>query len=196
MEDKVCCSICKIDMMLLTPLSCSHTLCFICAAGTFNPPNNGDSCPTCGLILMTNIKTLYDEFMKIPLNKLQFEYGFTVNDILWTYKGYGENQWLYTRKQCIDIEEQHKKYVDCDGSTESDLVSSSEDSFGLDDDTSKMTLKIDISGNITEYILDFENMNQYPTSDIYKKRSLNRIQLFTYDDVTNNKIIGVGGKKF
>lgn len=195
MDDKVCCSICKTDIMLMNQLSCSHIICSVCAAQTFVPPNNGTSCPACGFILTTDIKTMYDEFIKIPMNKLQSEYGFTIDDILWTYGGYSGNQWLYTRKQCVDIEEQYKKYVDCNSSTESDLVSSSDDSFGLDD-TSKMSLSLNIGNNTIEYTLDFENMCQYPKTDAYKTRSLNRIHLFTYDDITNNKIIGVSGKKF
>uniref|UniRef100_A0A6C0C9Q2 RING-type domain-containing protein n=1 Tax=viral metagenome TaxID=1070528 RepID=A0A6C0C9Q2_9ZZZZ len=195
MDDKVCCSICKTDMMLMDQLSCSHTICFVCAAQTFVPPNNSGSCPACGLILATDIKTMYDEFIKVPLNKLRLEHGFMVNDILWTYGGYNGNQWLYTRKQCVDIEEQYQKYADCSSSTESDLVSSSDDSFGLDD-TSTMTLQLNVGNNTVEYVLNFENMSQYPKADASKTRSLTRIPLMSYDDITNNKIVGVSGKKF
>jgi hypothetical protein len=194
MDGKISCVICQTDIMLMDSLSCSHTICFACAAQTFIPPNNSGSCPACGFILTTDIKTMYDEFVKVPMNKLRLEYGFTVNDVLWTYGGYGGNKWLYTRKQCADIEEQYKKYTDSDSSTESEL-GSSDDSFGLDD-TSRMTLQLNIGGNMIEYVLDFENMCQYPKADTYKTRNLNRIPLITYDDITNNKIVGIGGKKF
>jgi len=192
------CIVCRTDDLRFDTLSCSHNICVPCAKQACTAPHTGDTCPGCGLVLTTSIKTLLDDFVKEPMNKLWLEHGFIANDILWTYGGYKPNQWLYRREQCLQIEEQYKKYVDCESSTESDLVSSSSnDSFGINNE-SIVGLKIMTLGSAgtSNYEINFETMTQYPTNDASKTRLINRITLMTYDDITNNSIIGVGGKKF
>lgn len=192
------CIACNTDDLRFDTLSCSHNICVPCARQVCAVPHAGDSCPACGFVLTTSIDTLLDDFLKEPMNKLWLEHGFVANDILWTYAGYKTNQWLYTREQCLQIEEQYKKYMDCESSTESDLVSnSSDDSFGIDDDAVVGLNIMTLGGaGLSNYEINFESMTQYPKNDASKTRSINRITLLTYDDIKNNNVLGVGGKKF
>jgi len=193
METNHTCCVCQSDSQELR-LSCSHYVCPTCANNMINE-NQYVSCPKCGIICQEDIKTLFDIYISNPINKLFFNYGFAIDNVLWTYSGFRENKWLYDKKQCSMIEDAYKKYLnlsDSELSTESPETTSEETSSN----NSEFNIDITINGNTVTYILNFENMKQYPINDNTKKRNLCRFTLYSYDDITENNIIGVAGKKF
>lgn len=184
--DTQCCVCSKLEGF---KLSCSHTLCAKCASDKINE-NQIISCPKCGIICQDDIKTLFDTYMSVPINKLFVDHDFIQDDVLWTYSGFRENKWLYTREQCITIENAYKNFLDLNDDE------SSNSSVDESNDISEFNLSVTINNNTTTYILNFDNMDQHPLNDSTKKRNLDRFLLCSYDDITNNNIIGVAGKKF
>ena len=155
----------------LLKLSCGHILCEFCIQ-KFIGQTQSDFCPKCSVSLASNMQTLL-------MTHKKSNSSFNPGDILWTYEGRNGNQWLYTKDQCDLIESSFTQYEMHDSDTLMDI--------------SLFTLDIN-PGN--SYILDFEEMVQYPSNDSTKKRSLNRIIYGSEDDIVDNNIVGISGKKF
>lgn len=170
MDNNQCC-VCFKDSQL--SMSCSHTICVACVKQLVQT-NNYNSCPTCGNFLLDDINKLYLEYMKDPTNSFYSNYGFKNNDTIWAYQGANGNYWAFTKYQCDIIESKYQKYIGDNVSAEFQLLVS--------------------TGNI--YIINFHDMIQYASKNEQKMRDIIRFKMLQYQDIIDNKIIGVAGTKF
>jgi len=156
----------------LLKLSCNHHICLKCAEDTIKMDSH-NACPKCGIFLANDINKLITDHLNDPENKLAFEHGFQNGAVIWTYSGANGKKWAYTRDQCKSIEEAYEEFL-IDGT--------------------KKEFRLNVS-NGSWYILNFDSMQQSNFNDNNKTRNLDRFEMDSYQDIIDNDVIGISGKR-
>lgn len=172
-DKPITCEKCLCGTTNLLKTSCNHTICLECIESLIEAKDY-THCTICQGLLQKNLHKMFTEYLANPLNNLQYCHDMVCDDILWYYEGNGHN-WLYSKENCIDIDDAFQKY-------------------NQDDGPSTLEIKIDLNGKSETYIVDFENKKQYPKNAPNKKRGISYFKLKSINDLKKYKIIGVAGK--
>ena len=169
------CAKCSEQFSHLFTLSCVHEICMECME-TLIDENKYTQCPTCHNVLTKTLHQIYSDFLGNPLAKLSCYHDIRVGDELWYYGGNGHN-WLYSKDQCVIINNAYDEYENDDGAT-------------------KVELQIQMGNIVQTCIIDFDTDTQYLKTSPNKKRPISHFEFTDLSDFENNKIVGIAGKKF
>ena len=150
--------------------SCNHIICLTCTEELIKS-NKCNHCPFCNNMLSKNLTILFTEYLNNPITKLGYYHNIHQNEMLWMYHGNGHN-WIYSHENCLQLEEAYQKYQDTD----------------------EYLIELQVGNPPETYIIDFDNMQQYPKKSPKHKRMISSFQFKNINDLKKNKIIGVAGK--
>lgn len=163
-----CCE-CGVYSQFLIKLECKHLICADCA-GTFVSENNFKKCPSCGITLSKNIEKHYRDYISNPLINLITNHSINIGEFVWAYSGGSGHYWLYCADHIKQLEE-----ADSNGD-------------------SLVELEIALPSGTEIYVVDLDQMKQYPKNSPSKKRFVTKFLLQSKKDLSKNKIIGINGK--
>ncbi len=165
------CTRCQVDVDFPVILPCNHYLCINCADDLISQ-NICKNCPTCNgqCDILAEIKPKYYYLAGLK------NYGFNIGDTVWFYGGRKHN-WLYNKEHCIKLNQAYSLYIN-------------QQTF-----SHTTEINISVNNNYQTYIIDFDNMCQYPNNNMDKKRQIGYFKL-SYDNAfIDNNIAGISGQK-
>ena len=162
---------CQQDVYCPVILPCNHYLCINCVDNLISQ-NICQKCPACDG-QCTNLAEIKSNY---KLSKIK-DYGFNIGDTVWFYSGRGHN-WLYGKEHCIKLNQAYNLYVN-------------KQTF-----LHTIEIQIFINNNYQTYIIDFDNMCQYPNTNMNIKRKIGYFKLSCHSVFIDNDIVGVSGQKF
>lgn len=178
------CGICLeiVNLPVKVP-SCSHIFCFLCLKEVIN--SLGKTCPLCRAFFteepedLSLDRSVFDEV--VASQKRRVKSIVVKEKVQWQYAGRNVGWWDYDPISNQSIEEAYQESGWAGHESESESESSRDDEF---------VLPIGAS----DYTINFRSMEQAPSQNLTRKRSIRRVIIGTQDNHVTKGVAGLDKK--
>jgi len=170
------CANCAYLSYHIIKLSCNHQFCLDCCHEFVK--NDQPTCPKCQTPSPNDFRMLVNKYLSNPVNKLSYLYNISLGSTLWAYTGRNQ-KWLYSKEILEQIEAAYIEFVQ-----------------STDETLSQVEIEIIANNNPEIYVIDFNDMVQYPKNVNHKYRKIIRFTFKTGNELERYNIVGIAGRSF